>query len=78
MGHDSLNKTVIRGCVFSEIIRGRPRNNWIDNIMEWAGSEMDLTQLLEAIGNHGGWRRTYVAEIHITPIGIRSTGQGNK
>ena len=49
--HDSLNKTVIQGCVFGEIRRGRPRKNWMDNIVESAGSEIDLTQLLEAI--HG-------------------------
>ena len=30
MRHDSLNKTVIQGCVFGERSRGRPRKTgWI-------------------------------------------------
>ena len=53
MRYDSLNKTVIQGCVFGKRRRGRPRKNWMDNIVEKAGSEKDLTQLLEAT-----WKRT--------------------
>ena len=42
MRHDSLNKTVIQGCIFGERRRGRPIKNWMDNIVEWVRSEMDL------------------------------------
>ena len=55
-----------------------PEKNWIGNIVEWAVSEMDLNQLLEANRNRGGWIITYISAIHITPICIRSTGQGTK
>ena len=72
MCHASLNKTVILGCIFAERRRGRIRKNWMDNILEWAGSEMDLTQLIEDTRNRGGWRRTCVAAIHIPPTINRS------
>ena len=38
MRYDSLNKTVIQGCVFGKRRRGLFRKNWMDNIVEWAGS----------------------------------------
>ena len=76
MRHASLNKTVLKrvglqGCVVGKR-RGRPRKNWMDNIVEWVGSEMDLSQLLEATRNSNKWRRTCVAAIHINPMINRS------
>ena len=68
--HDSLNKTVIQGCVFSKRRRGKSIQNWMDNIVEWAGSYINLTQLREATQNRDGWNRTCVAASHIP---LRST-----
>ena len=72
MRHDSFIKTVIQGYVVGKRIRGRPRKNWMNNIMEWSGSEMDLTQILQATLYRDGWRRTCVSAIHIPPTINRS------
>ena len=50
MHYDSMNKTVKKCFVVGKRRRGRPRKNLMDNIVEWVGSENDLTQLLRLYG----------------------------
>ena len=33
--HDNLCKTITQGAVEGSINRGRPKQKWIDNIVEW-------------------------------------------
>lgn len=55
MRHQSLNKTIIQGTIEGGRKRGRPKKNWLGNILEWTG--MDLSGVLTVTQDRERWRR---------------------
>ena len=53
--HDSLAKTIMQGFVEGTRRKGRPRKEWMDNICEWTGCE--LQDLLRQADDRDEWKR---------------------
>ena len=50
-----LAKTILQGTVKGGRRQGRQRKRWEDNIREWTGLELGMSQ--RAVENRGQWRK---------------------
>ena len=54
MRHKSIQRNLIEGMVPGKIGRGRPRNQWCHNVMDWTG--MSFAACKRAAKNRLRWR----------------------
>ena len=54
MDNNRMVKKVMLGTMAGANRRGRPRREWLDDIVEWAGA--DLASLTRAAQDRTGWR----------------------
>ena len=73
--HEFLPKVILQGFVKGKRRQGRPRTNWMYNIIEWTKS--DIGDLLENTLDHDKWKKIHViAAIQISPMTNRSRDKG--
>jgi len=70
--HDNLQKTIVQGTVEGNRKRGRPRKNWMSNIMEWSG--LHLQQILRRAEDRREWRKTAASSSLRSPRRLQSHG----
>ena len=71
--HDSLAKTIMQGFVEGTRRKGRSRKDWIENIFEWTGCE--LQNLLRLAEDREEWKRqsaTISRKLPYDPGGFRA------
>ena len=54
MRHDSLQRNLLEGMVEGKRGRGRPRLQWSDNILQWAGLNFEQCKMMAQ--NRKRWR----------------------
>ena len=75
MRHNTLHKLIMQGFVDGKRRSGRPRINWMTNILEW--TEKDLGNLLPLPQDRHQWREVCrIAANHIPPTINRSRDKG--
>ena len=63
--HDSLSKTVMQGRVEGTRVRGRPKKDWMANIIQW--TDKTVGELLEKVKDRNGWRIFIVVVLEMIP-----------
>ena len=53
--HESIHKVIMQGFVEGKRRQGRPRTNWMSNIIKWIKS--DIGDLLENTWNREKWKK---------------------
>ena len=56
--HDSFSKTIVQDRVEGTRVRGRPKKDWMANIIQW--TDKAVCELLENVKDRNGWRRFVV------------------
>ena len=71
--HDNLCKTKMQGYVEGTRKQGRPKSQWIDNIVKW--TKRDVNDLIQDVHKRYGWRKRVDDASSIDfPYDLRVTG----
>ena len=63
--HDSLSKTSMQGRVEDTRVRGRPKKDWMVNIIQW--TDKTVGELVKKVKDRNGWRRFVVVVLDMIP-----------
>ena len=64
--HDSLSKTIMQGRVEGTRVRGRPKKDWMANIIQW--TDKTVGELLEKVKDRNYWRRFVVVVLEMITL----------
>ena len=69
--HDSLSKTIMQGMVEGTRVRGRPKKDWMANIIQW--TDKTVGELLGKVKDRNGWRRCVVVVLDMIPPTVHAS-----
>ena len=61
--HDSLSKTIMQGRVEGTRVRGRPKKDWMVNIIQW--TDKTVGELVEKVKDRNGSRRFVIVVLEM-------------